>query len=80
MVNIKIKHYKNDCISCGACAAVCPDFWKMDEEGFAQLKDSKLVDDHWELNISTLEAKTCNEEAAEVCPVQIIKLEEIKKK
>ena len=77
MTEFKIKHFKEECISCGACAAICPDFWEMDEEGLAQLKGGTLVKDHWELVIDTLEDKTANQEAADACPVQIIKIEEI---
>ncbi len=79
MAKFKVLHFKKDCISCGACAAICPDFFKMDDDGLAQLKDSKPVEDHWELEIDTIEAKTCNQEAADVCPVQIIKVVEEKK-
>ncbi len=67
----KIIHYKKDCISCGACAAIAPDKWVMDDEGLAQLVDGKEVDDHWELEISEKD-KEEHQEAADVCPVQII--------
>ncbi|MEW5897037.1 MAG: ferredoxin [Nanoarchaeota archaeon] len=73
----KIIHVKKDCICCGACAAICPDFWEMDEEGLAQLKNSRQNNDCWELEIDTIEAKTCNQEAADVCPVQVIKIESL---
>jgi ferredoxin len=71
----KIIHNKNDCISCGACAAICPDYWELDDEGMARLKGSKQVDGKWILEIKTEEAKSINQEAADVCPVGIIKLE-----
>ena len=48
---MKIVHLKKDCISCGACAAIAPDFWYMDDEGLAHLKDSKKDGDNWILNI-----------------------------
>ena len=70
-------HLKKDCISCGACAAIAPDFWEMDEEGLANLKGSTMVDGHQELDISTEEARATNQEAANCCPVNII---HIKKK
>ncbi len=76
MAKYKIVHLKKECIGCGACAAINPEFWEMDDEGLAHLKGSKRTDDRWELEIDTLEAKTSNQEAAEVCPVQIIKVEE----
>ena len=65
-------HFKKDCISCGACAAISPDFWEMDEQGLAQLKGAKEVADHWELDIAAEEARVQNQEAADVCPVNII--------
>lgn len=72
MIKHKVIHFKKDCISCGACAAIAPEFWKMDEQGLAHLKGSKEVGDHWELEISTEEARAQNQEAADVCPVNII--------
>ena len=70
-------HLKKDCISCGACAAIAPDYWEMDEEGLANLKGSTMVDGHQELDINTEEARAANQEAANCCPVNII---HIKKK
>ena len=70
-----IIHLKKDCISCGACAAISPDYWEMDENGLAELKGSAAVKEHWQLDITTEEAKTANQEAADVCPVNIIKIE-----
>ncbi len=74
MANNKVVHFKKDCISCGACAAINPEFWEMDEEGLAQLKGSEKKGDQWELKIKTLEDKASNQEAADVCPVEIIKI------
>ena len=67
----KIIHNKKDCISCGACAAINPEFWEMDPEGLADLKGSKDVADHKELVIAEKD-KESNQEAADVCPVNII--------
>ena len=67
-----IVHFKKECISCGACAAINPDFWEMDEEGLAHLKGSVEKGDHWERIITTEVDKASNEEAAQVCPVNII--------
>jgi len=78
MVKFKIIHFKKDCISCGACAAVNPDFWSLDNEGLAQLKGAKEIEDHWELEIDSISDMASNKESAEVCPVGIIKIEELK--
>ena len=71
MAKYKVLHFKKDCISCGACAAINPKFWEMDPEGLADLKGSAKVDDHYELEIDEKD-KDSNQEAAEVCPVNII--------
>lgn len=76
MVSHKITHFKKDCISCGACAAIAPDFWEMDEEGMAQLKGSEDKEDHQELIINTEEDRSINQEAADSCPVNIIHIKE----
>lgn len=68
----KVIHRKKECISCGACAAICPDYWEMDEEGMAQLKGSKRKDDLWEREIEGEEARATNQEAADCCPISII--------
>ena len=80
MAKFKIIHIKKDCICCGACAAVNPDFWSLDDDGLAQLKGAKEVDDHWELEIESFSDVSSNKETEQVCPVQVIKVEEIKVK
>ncbi len=47
----------------------------MGEDGLANLKGGKPVGENWELEISTEENRACNQEAADVCPVQVIKVE-----
>ena len=76
MAKHKILHYKDECISCGACAAICPEFWEMDEDGLSTLKGATKVGENFELEISS-DDKAENEEAAEVCPVQIIHVREV---
>ncbi|MBN2202812.1 MAG: ferredoxin [Candidatus Aenigmarchaeota archaeon] len=68
----KVIHEKEKCIGCGACAAVCPDFWEMADDGKAHLKGSKKSGDNFELSVDDV---GCNEDAANTCPVQCIKIE-----
>jgi len=77
MAKYKILHNFDECISCGACAAICPEFWEMDDEGMAHLKESVKVEDHWERSIDTEDSRARNQEAADACPVDIIKIEKI---
>mgnify|MGYP001597687940 CR=1 FL=1 len=67
-----ILHFKKDCISCGACAAIAPEYWELDAEGLAELKGSRQGDGHQELEISSEEVRAINQEAANCCPVNII--------
>lgn len=66
------------CIGCGSCAAVCPKFWDMDyEKGKAVLKGGKINEtgNESELEIAGNDDDIkCNKEAAEVCPVAVIKI------
>ena len=78
MAKFKVIHLKKECIGCGACAAICPEFWEIDDEGLAQLKGDKLMEGKWELQLTTLDTKTCNQEAADACPVGIIQIKEEK--
>ncbi len=51
------------CIGCGSCAAVCPENWVLrGDKGVP--KSTKIR------NVS------CNQEAADACPVQCIRIEE----
>jgi ferredoxin len=65
MAKYKILHNVDECIGCGACAAVCPANWVMKE---GKSKPLKLE----------LDDISCNKEAADGCPVQCIKIQEVK--
>jgi len=68
---MKIIHERDKCIGCGACAAVCPKFWEMADDGKSKLIGSNLNQKtgNYELEI---ENQDCNQNAADNCPVSII--------
>jgi ferredoxin len=70
---MKIKVERPKCISCGSCAAVCPEFFELEDNGLAHLKNSKK--DSAGNEESEVKDPGCARDAADVCPVQIIKLE-----
>ena len=65
----KVIHERDKCIGCGACAAVCPDFWEMADDGKSKLKGGKKAGSNFEL---TVKEAGCNKDAANTCPVQCI--------
>jgi len=60
---MKIKIDEEKCIGCGSCVAVCPDYFEMTDDNKARLKN-KAAD------------AECVQEAIDICPVQVIKIEE----
>ena len=66
----KIIQEREKCIGCGSCAALCPKYWEMSEDGKSKLKNSTPnAEGNHELEVEEIE---CNQEAADACPVQII--------
>lgn len=56
---------RSGCISCGACASVCPEVFEMDDEDLAKV----IVDEVPE------GAEDSAQEAADSCPVSVISVE-----
>ena len=72
-------HYWITCIGCNSCVENAPAFWKMSVgDGKSFLQRSKKKGYVFILQISDAELEE-NIAAAEDCPVNIIKIEDIKK-
>lgn len=71
----KITHERDKCIGCGACASICPSYWTMGDDGKSDLKGANQLDstENFELEIEDL---SCNNDAADACPVQCILVSE----
>ena len=67
----KIKLEREKCIGCGSCAALCPKYFEMQEDGKSHIKGSNLQNME-ELEVVKIE---CAESAAEACPAQCIYIE-----
>lgn len=70
----KIIQEREKCIGCGSCAALCPKYWKMNEDGKSDLLNSQknIKTGNYELELRKI---ICNQEAADSCPVQCVKIE-----
>jgi ferredoxin len=75
----KIEHDKSGCIGCGACVAVAPDHWKMNDDGKADIIKGKERPDEWQEREITEKDFKENMEAAESCPVNVIHIKTLEK-
>lgn len=74
-----IFHFKDGCIGCGSCVALCGKYWEIGEDGLAHLKGSTLQKETKETVYALeLDDPECNADARDVCPVQIIKVRAVK--
>ena len=62
LIYMKAEIDREGCISCGLCAATCPEVFRMADDGLAEVYSE-----------ITPEAEDTAEEAAENCPVSVIK-------
>ncbi len=67
----KIIQNKKDCIGCGACASICPEHWKMEDDGKASLIGGEKSEEKYEKEVEEI---GCNKEAKESCPVHVIEI------
>jgi len=74
MAKFKIEHYREDCIGCGACTATCPDFWEMGGDYKSHLKGSKK---QGKIEVLEIDKLGCNQDAADTCPVECIKIKKL---
>lgn len=67
----KIKLEREKCIGCGSCAAICPKYFELQDDGKSSIKGA-VKQDAEELEVEKIE---CAESAVEACPVQCIHIE-----
>lgn len=71
----KIIHNRKKCIGCNACVEIAPQTWKMDDKD----GKSRLISSAPKRDLFIGEVFECdliaNKQAAEACPVKIIKVE-----
>ncbi|MFC2142800.1 ferredoxin [Candidatus Aenigmatarchaeota archaeon] len=79
MAKFKIQHDRPNCIGCGACTAVAPDLWKMnDSDGKSDLIGSKDIEkDGNKTQELDLDDIGKNKEAADCCPVNVIHITDL---
>lgn len=63
---VKVVVNSEGCIGCGACVAICPNIFQFWDDNKSHVVKQP----------ETEEEIKCAKEAAEACPVQVIKIEE----
>lgn len=72
---ISLCHKRNDCIGCGSCAMLAPKRWQMNpEDGKSDLVGGELKGEFFVAKIDE-EERALNKQAADACPVSIIRLD-----
>ena len=74
---IKLKINRDACIGCGACTAVMPDLFEIDDEGKASIKGGTVKGKFSEKIISSKASDL--DEAVSACPVEAVTTDEVKK-
>lgn len=71
----KVIQKHSECIGCGTCAVLCPDFWEMRDDMKAHPKVGKKNPETGDYEFEIEEKDlVCNQDAIDACPVQIIKI------
>lgn len=73
----KVIHDRPGCIGCGACAAVSPKYWVMNEDGKSDIVEGKDLDNGFQEMEITEDSYDENFEAAETCPVNVIHIKDL---
>jgi ferredoxin len=71
----KIILERANCIGCGSCTQVCPKFFEMGEDGKSTLKGA-APENEQQIQELQVEDPGCARDAEEVCPAQVIHIEE----
>jgi len=75
----KIEHDRPNCIGCGACAALQPDLWEMDQDGKSNIVGGTKLKDGGEEIFFNEDLHDAHKEAAESCPVNVIHIRNLEK-
>lgn len=75
MPKVKVVFDRVNCIGAQSCAIACPKYWKIAEDGKANLLDSKKNPETGKYELKkevSNEDAACLREAAGACPVRVI--------
>lgn len=70
--NYTMQHNRPECIGCGACAVIAPEFWEMNDDGKSDIINPEHKPNNWQEKVIGEPDFEINLEAAESCPVECI--------
>jgi len=74
---MKVTIERNTCVSCGNCWDSCPDFFEQNpDDSFSQVIEKFRTGKNVGEGTPTEEQEACVKDAADLCPVTIIRIEE----
>jgi len=74
---IKVIIDRQQCVSCGSCWDTCPAFFIQNtEDSFSEIVEEYRNDGNIAEGTPPAEAEDCARDAADLCPAQIIQIEE----
>jgi ferredoxin len=74
---MKVEIDRGTCVSCGTCQETCPGLFEENpDDSFSQIVEKYRVNGNIAKGIPPEEFEACAREAADLCPVQIIRIEE----
>jgi ferredoxin len=69
----KVLIERDECISCGTCQDICPEFFELSpSDNLSTVTPPYRVNDKIDEGDAPLEMRECVDDAAEACPVQVI--------
>ncbi|MBD3182455.1 ferredoxin [Candidatus Poribacteria bacterium] len=77
-MKFKVTIDREECISCGQCWETCSEFFEENsDDGFSQVISEYRIKDNPAEGEASEDLEDCVQEAADVCPVEIIDVEEM---
>jgi ferredoxin len=76
-ITIKVTIERETCVSCGTCYDTCPGLFEQDpDDSFSRIIEKHRVNGNIAEGLIPVDLEACAHEAADLCPVQIITIQE----